>query len=606
MKRDLGLGRHRARSRDARPQLDGDVDADVARDRRRHRRHHDRAAARRRPGSRVVLLEAGRLAGGVSGYTTAKVSSQHGLIYDAAALAARRRRRRAPTARRTRPRWRGSPRASSATGSTATSAAAPSYAYVAPSDRAEVEREAEAAIDGGPARLAGGADAAAVPRRGGGALRRPGRVPPAQVPARARRGSARPRSSSARTRSRSTTTSRCTVKTPGRARDRRPRRGRDALPVPRPLARVRARAPAALLRDRLPHRRRAAARACTSAATRPRARSAPCRSDGEELLLVGGEGHKTGTGGDTERALRALEAFAREHWDVRSVEYRWSAQDNTTLDLLPYVGRMTPVQRPRADGDRLRQVGHDGRHRRGAAAGRPRCSAARTRGRRCSTPTASSRAPPPCASSRRTRRSALHFVGDRLDQARHPADRGPRAGRGRHRRARRRAGRRPPRRRRHAASPSPRAARTSAARSTGTPPSAAGTAPATARASAPRARAAGPGRPPARAQAARLSDAGVDPANRAGVGSRHAEDRRGSRPVDQRCAPGARARGAARERPARRRAAARAPRRRQRHDARLDARAGRAGLVRGAARVGLVRDPAWRRAPDRGAPRRVR
>jgi nitrite reductase/ring-hydroxylating ferredoxin subunit len=64
--------------------------------------------------------------------------------------------------------------------------------------------------------------------------------------------------------------------------------------------------------------------------------------DGDELLLVGGESHRTGTGGDTERRYRRLEAFAREHWDVEAVTYRWSAQDNTTLDGLPYVGRMTP------------------------------------------------------------------------------------------------------------------------------------------------------------------------------------------------------------------------------------------------------------------------
>ena len=60
--------------------------------------------------------------------------------------------------------------------------------------------------------------------------------------------------------------------------------------------------------------------------------------DGEELLLVGGEGHKTGEGGDTEERYRTLERFAREHWDVESVEYRWSSQDGTTIDGVPYVG----------------------------------------------------------------------------------------------------------------------------------------------------------------------------------------------------------------------------------------------------------------------------
>jgi glycine/D-amino acid oxidase-like deaminating enzyme/nitrite reductase/ring-hydroxylating ferredoxin subunit len=66
--------------------------------------------------------------------------------------------------------------------------------------------------------------------------------------------------------------------------------------------------------------------------------------EGEELLIVGGEGHKTGTGGDTERRYAHLEAFAREHWDVRSVEYRWSAQDNVTVDGLPFVGPITPFE----------------------------------------------------------------------------------------------------------------------------------------------------------------------------------------------------------------------------------------------------------------------
>lgn len=62
----------------------------------------------------------------------------------------------------------------------------------------------------------------------------------------------------------------------------------------------------------------------------------------EQLLLVGGESHKTGTGGDTEVHYAELERFAREHWDVQSVAYRWSTQDNSTLDSMPYVGRLTP------------------------------------------------------------------------------------------------------------------------------------------------------------------------------------------------------------------------------------------------------------------------
>ena len=64
--------------------------------------------------------------------------------------------------------------------------------------------------------------------------------------------------------------------------------------------------------------------------------------EGEELLLVGGESHKTGQGDGAESYAR-LEDFAREHFDVRSVEYYWSTQDNMPIDGVPYVGRLWPL-----------------------------------------------------------------------------------------------------------------------------------------------------------------------------------------------------------------------------------------------------------------------
>jgi glycine/D-amino acid oxidase-like deaminating enzyme/nitrite reductase/ring-hydroxylating ferredoxin subunit len=61
-----------------------------------------------------------------------------------------------------------------------------------------------------------------------------------------------------------------------------------------------------------------------------------------EILIVGGEGHKTGQGGDTVERYRALERFAREHWDVESVEYQWASQDNVSVDQMPYIGKLAP------------------------------------------------------------------------------------------------------------------------------------------------------------------------------------------------------------------------------------------------------------------------
>ncbi|MEN3315611.1 MAG: hypothetical protein V7605_1845 [Acidimicrobiaceae bacterium] len=69
-------------------------------------------------------------------------------------------------------------------------------------------------------------------------------------------------------------------------------------------------------------------------------RSAPV--EGGELVLVGGESHKVGQDDDTTRRYRALEDWARLHFTVEAVDYRWSAQDYMPVDRLPFVGPLAP------------------------------------------------------------------------------------------------------------------------------------------------------------------------------------------------------------------------------------------------------------------------
>jgi glycine/D-amino acid oxidase-like deaminating enzyme/nitrite reductase/ring-hydroxylating ferredoxin subunit len=68
-------------------------------------------------------------------------------------------------------------------------------------------------------------------------------------------------------------------------------------------------------------------------------RSHPAK--GGELLIVAGESHRVGASDERER-YRRLEAFARERFPLESIEHRWSAQDNMPADGLPYVGRLLP------------------------------------------------------------------------------------------------------------------------------------------------------------------------------------------------------------------------------------------------------------------------
>jgi glycine/D-amino acid oxidase-like deaminating enzyme/nitrite reductase/ring-hydroxylating ferredoxin subunit len=67
-------------------------------------------------------------------------------------------------------------------------------------------------------------------------------------------------------------------------------------------------------------------------------RSNPLETGGE-IWMVGGENHKTGQGGDTREHYRNLERFARERFSVEAIEYRWSTQDNVTVDRVPYIGK---------------------------------------------------------------------------------------------------------------------------------------------------------------------------------------------------------------------------------------------------------------------------
>jgi glycine/D-amino acid oxidase-like deaminating enzyme/nitrite reductase/ring-hydroxylating ferredoxin subunit len=62
---------------------------------------------------------------------------------------------------------------------------------------------------------------------------------------------------------------------------------------------------------------------------------------GGELVLVGGEGHKTGQS-DAVNRFRSLESFARERFDVRGIDYHWATQDNMPVDGMPFVGKLWP------------------------------------------------------------------------------------------------------------------------------------------------------------------------------------------------------------------------------------------------------------------------
>ncbi len=63
--------------------------------------------------------------------------------------------------------------------------------------------------------------------------------------------------------------------------------------------------------------------------------------NGESLLLVGGENHIAARGEQTSHLYENLMQYAMEHFAPTEVRYRWSAQDLVSTDKLPYIGPIT-------------------------------------------------------------------------------------------------------------------------------------------------------------------------------------------------------------------------------------------------------------------------
>ncbi|HEX2094707.1 MAG TPA: FAD-dependent oxidoreductase [Longimicrobiaceae bacterium] len=69
-------------------------------------------------------------------------------------------------------------------------------------------------------------------------------------------------------------------------------------------------------------------------------RVAPVDGDPEhEMLIVGGEDHKTGHHDDAELRFTRLEAWTRERFPITSVELRWSGQVLEPVDYVAFIGR---------------------------------------------------------------------------------------------------------------------------------------------------------------------------------------------------------------------------------------------------------------------------
>jgi Rieske Fe-S protein len=63
--------------------------------------------------------------------------------------------------------------------------------------------------------------------------------------------------------------------------------------------------------------------------------------NGEEILIISGEHHKTGQGENTIDHYINMKKFVMDTFDVIDIPWRWSTQDYKTPDDVPYIGHLT-------------------------------------------------------------------------------------------------------------------------------------------------------------------------------------------------------------------------------------------------------------------------
>lgn len=68
----------------------------------------------------------------------------------------------------------------------------------------------------------------------------------------------------------------------------------------------------------------------------------PVEVNGEQMLIFAGENHRTGVSDfSMDEHFDLLAVFAERHFKIEQIYNMWSAQDYTTLDKIPYIGPIT-------------------------------------------------------------------------------------------------------------------------------------------------------------------------------------------------------------------------------------------------------------------------